>query len=111
MGAFRAGSPHGEDILATGRPLPEEPRRYVATVAPMLDGGQVDGSIVVAADHLAWTRSPLFIGRADDGPTDKESSADLRSDRPPSSRATVDMSALAPQSDGLFVCRSAADRL
>ncbi len=111
LAAYSAGPSRYADHLATGRPLPAETRRYVALVAPMLDGAQVDGSIIVAVVHLAWNRSPLFIGRADDGPTDKESSADLHRDRRPSGRATVDISALAPQSDGLFVRRSAADRL
>jgi hypothetical protein len=111
LAAYSAGPSRYADHLATGRPLPAETRRYVAMVAPMLDGGQIDGSIIVVADHLAWTRSPLFIGPANDGTTDNESSADLHRGRPSAGGVNVNLSALAPQSDGLFVRRSAADRM
>jgi hypothetical protein len=85
--------------LTTGRLLPVEIRRDIAMVAPMVDDGEVDGSTIVAADALAWTRAPPFPMRADDELANKERSADLDTDRLSPSRAVADLSAVVPQPD------------
>lgn len=110
LAAYNAGPARYEDHLATGRPLPAETQHYVEILAPMLDGGPVDGTIFVAADPPAWTSAPLFIARADTGSSAEEQVASVQPDRPTQGRAIVDVSALAPQSDGLFVPRTGKDR-
>jgi hypothetical protein len=110
LAAYNAGPARYEDHLATGRPLPAETRRYVAILAPMLVGGQVDGSIIVAADALSWSRAPLFILDGDNRSGDGGAASTVHSDRPTGGRAVVDESALVPQSDGLFVRRRSGVR-
>lgn len=108
LAAYNAGPRRFEDYLA-GRPLPSETRTYVAALAPLIDGGGSPAPIMVAAaDPLAWTRAPLFIEQPNRTPA-----ADPVSDERPAGDASAafaarDVSALAPQSAGLFVTRSAS---
>ena len=69
LAAYNAGPGRYEDHLATGRPLPEETRLYLARLAPLIAGVQAE-RIATAPDPLAWTRAPLFIVRAGNSATD-----------------------------------------
>ena len=108
IAAYNAGPGRYEASLK-GRPLPPETRAYVATVASNLDGaGDPDVTVVAAADPLAWTRSALFVAQQTSKPA-----ADSVPVKRPSSDATTtpivrDVSAIVPQSNGLFVARSSA---
>ena len=65
LAAYNAGPGRYEEHLA-GRPLPAETRAYVATLAPLIGGGEITGPVAVAvADPLSWTRAPLFVVQAD----------------------------------------------
>ncbi len=105
----RAGSrPHNAgpgryDEALNGRPLPAETRAYVATVASAIGSG---GTMMAAADPLAWIRAPLFIAQPD-----RRSAADPVP--PGRSSVTARMqprraifSAIVPRLGGLFVARS-----
>jgi len=95
LAAYNAGPARYEEHLATGRPLPAETRTYVAMLAPMIGNGQASGMINLvgkAVNPHAWTTAPLFIAHADG--TAPAPSKNLRA---------VDVSAMSPQSDGLFV--------
>ena len=110
IAAYNAGPGRYEASLS-GRPLPAETRAYVATVAPGLDGAGDPGITVVAAvDPLAWTRAPLFIVQPDRRPAADPAQAD----RPPNDTASTpvvrDVSAIVPQSGGLFVARADTGR-
>ncbi|MCX5512865.1 lytic transglycosylase [Kaistia algarum] len=108
IAAYNAGPGRYEASLQ-GRSLPPETRAYVTAVAPHIDGAGDPGvTVVAAADPLSWTRAPLFIAQGD-----RVSVADpARSGTPPkdiSSTPTVrDVSAIVPQSGGLFVARADA---
>jgi soluble lytic murein transglycosylase-like protein len=102
LAAYNVGPGRYERHLATGRPLPDETQAYVATLAPMIGGRQVDGK-VAAADSSNWQRATLFIVRAENRSIDDRRSPDVQSRRPLGVRAVVDLSALVPQSHNLFV--------
>lgn len=102
LAAYNAGPGRYEEHLA-GRPLPAETRTYVATLAPLIGGGEITGPVAVAvADPLSWTRAPLFITQAErTSPAEPAQSNDT-----PVATPVRDVSAIAPQSGGLFVARA-----
>jgi soluble lytic murein transglycosylase-like protein len=108
LAAYSAGPGRYEDYRDRHRPLPAETVAYVAALLPVI-GGDDDAEPVLAAapDPLAWTRAPIFITRA---------ASDRVADPVPSNPPSVDVlvanparnvSAVAPQSGGLFVAVSA----
>jgi membrane-bound lytic murein transglycosylase B len=103
LAAYNAGPARYEDHLATGRPLPAETRAYVALLAPQIGGGSVDDAMVVAVLARSWTQAPLFAASAESSPTHAQPSSALPSGQPSIGGAAEDWTALAPQSDGLFV--------
>lgn len=110
LAAYNAGPGRYEEYLATGRPLPEETRAYLATLGPIIGAIQPLDTLHAAADPLAWTRAPIFVAQAEAMTSDDRLTSDKPSDRAPTARQTVDLSAIAPRSDGLFVRRADAVR-
>lgn len=106
IAAYNAGPGRYEASLR-GHPLPPETRAYVAAVAPNLDGAGDPGVTVVAAiDPLAWTRSALFIAQQTSKPAADSVSAERPSGDAPATPIVRDVSAIVPQSNGLFVARA-----
>ena len=103
LAAYNAGPARYEDHLATGRPLPAETRAYVAVLAPLIGGGSVDDALVVAVVARSWAQAPLFAARAENSPVRAQPSSAQPSGQTSISGAAEDWTALAPQSDGLFV--------
>lgn len=105
LAAYNAGPGRYDEHLASGRALPAETVDYVAQITPMIDGTAPITRSAGSSSSPSWRRSPLFFARSadrDHGDTD-----DLLppSGRPSDAQAIVDLSALAPPSDGLFVER------
>lgn len=110
IAAYNAGPGRYEASL-NGRPLPAETRAYVATVALALNGGATANPVMVATvDPFAWTHAPLFIVQPDRRPAADPSSDERRSTDTISTPVVRDVSAIVPQSNGLFVARADAGR-
>jgi hypothetical protein len=106
LAAYNAGPGRYEEHLA-GRLLPAETRAYVATLAPLIGGGAISGPVEVAvADPLSWTRAPLFVAQTERTSSADPVAPDERSGDTPTPSPVRDVSAIAPQSGGLFVARA-----
>ena len=106
IAAYNAGPGRYEASLK-GRLLAAETRAYVATVAPNLDGGDDFGATAIAASEpLAWTCAPLFIMQPDRRPAVDSLPAERSPNDAPTTSSVRDVSAIVPQSDGLFVARA-----
>jgi len=103
LAAYNSGPARYENHLATGRSLPDETQDYVAILAPMIGGKQVNGKIVAVADSPTSVRSPLFVARSANSSSEDRPSPSVRPERSSNVRPVVDLSALVPQSGNLFV--------
>ena len=103
LAAYNAGPARYEDHLATGRPLPAETRAYVALLAPLIGGGSVDDAMIVAVVARSWTQAPLFASHTANSPARPRPSSAPQSGQSSIDGTAEDWTALAPQSDGLFV--------
>jgi hypothetical protein len=103
LAAYNAGPGRYENHLATGRSLPDETQDYVAILAPMIAGKEVNGKIVAVADSPTSVRSPLFVARSANSSSEDRPSPSVRPERSSNVRPVVDLSALVPQSGNLFV--------
>ena len=104
LAAYNAGPGRYEDYRDRHRPLPPETVAYVAALVPFVGDGATDGPVLVAAsDPSSWTQAPLFIMRSESAePADRATSKQPSNVSLPAV-AVRDLSAIAPQSDGLFV--------
>jgi hypothetical protein len=110
IAAYNAGPGRYEASLK-GRPLPAETRAYVANVAPSLSDGDAPAPILIAAaDPLAWTRAPLFVAPSARTTAADPSSVERTSDGANTTPGVRDVSAIVPQSGGLFVARADTGR-
>jgi hypothetical protein len=109
LAAYNAGPGRYEDYRDRHRPLPPETVAYVAALVPFVGDGAIDGPVLVAAsDPSSWTQAPLFITRS----ASAEPAGHVTAKQPlgdtPAVVAVSDLSAIAPQSAGLFVSVSPA---
>ena len=110
LAAYNAGPTRYDEHLATGRPLPSETQVYVAMLSPMIGDWQSDDRTVPSFDLIAWVRATLFASHAETPPSAELPAAKVQPDRLPSVRRIIDLSALSPQSEGLFVHLASGDR-
>jgi hypothetical protein len=111
LAAYNAGPGRYEDYRDRHRPLPPETVAYVTALVPFVDGDEISGPVLLAAsDPSSWTQAPLFIVRVDGARNADRASPDRPSPGAPGVVLVRDVSAIAPQSEGLFVARSTAGR-
>jgi hypothetical protein len=110
LAAYNAGPARYDEHLATGRPLPPETQAYIAMLSQMIGDRQSDDRTVASFDLIAWARATLFASHAETAPNAELPAAKVQPDRSPSVRRIVDISALSPQSEGLFVHLADGDR-
>jgi soluble lytic murein transglycosylase-like protein len=103
LAAYNAGPGRYEEHLTNGRALPLETQTYVAKIVPLLGGNQPNSSAVAVAEIRSWDRASLFVASAANSPPADQSSPTMPARQQSARPAIVDLSAIAPQSDGLFV--------
>ncbi|MBB4428268.1 hypothetical protein GGD66_006855 [Bradyrhizobium sp. CIR48] len=111
LAAYNAGPGRYEEFRDRHRPLPVETVAYVAAIVPFVDAEGAPGPLLLAvSSRSSWTRAPLFFGLADE----QSFAARATLNQPAHDRQTVapvhDVSAIAPQSEGLFVALSTTGR-
>jgi hypothetical protein len=117
LAAYNAGPARYEEHLATREPLPEETQIYLSRLAPMLSGVQI-GSISATANPVTWMTAPLFIDDKMTGhfvAVDRDDGSFPNANPQPNRQQTsatvkIDIAALAPRSDGLFIDISAGSK-
>ena len=111
LAAYNAGPARYEDYLA-GRPLPDETRAYLTALGPLVMGDDPTAERAVSGIVAArsWTMAPLFAGHAER----TSAAGPLQPDRPLNDMAMAtqvrDLSAILPQSNGLFVPLGSPER-
>jgi hypothetical protein len=103
LAAYNAGPARYDEHLATGRPLPIETQAYVATLMPMIDGKWADDKSATSFDLVAWLRSALFPNHENARPSDNKMPFNALPNHRPNDVRVVDLTALTPRSNGLFV--------
>ncbi|MFX8381716.1 lytic transglycosylase domain-containing protein, partial [Acinetobacter baumannii] len=61
LAAYNVGPSRYEDHLATGRPLPDETRNYVAALTPLLSGVLPADSASLGTEPNTWRKASLFV--------------------------------------------------
>lgn len=108
LGAYNAGPQRYDAHRESGRALPTETIQYIAKVALMIADVEAPGPSAGRNAGPSWQLSPLFVTRTSVTPRDDPPPADPRSVRPANGPAIVNLSALAPLADGLFVSKPTA---
>ncbi|MTJ82858.1 MAG: lytic transglycosylase domain-containing protein [Telmatospirillum sp.] len=107
LAAYNAGPARYEDYLA-GRPLPDETRAYLTALRPFFgdlpDTFPADSTSAIAT--RSWTTAPLFAGPAEGTSAAGPPPPARPSNDKPATVSVRDLSAILPQSDGLFVALS-----
>lgn len=103
LAAYNAGPARFDRYLTAGRALPTETLEYVEALAPMIDHGQLQRRVDGGWTFVTGNDAPLFALRADGDPSGESSSLGIQSNGASFARRVVDLSALVPHSNGLFV--------
>lgn len=103
LAAYNAGPARFDRYLTAGRALPAETLEYVEALAPMIAHGQLRGHVDGGPISFAGSDAPLFALHSDGNPTDGQSSFVLQPKGASTAPRIVDLSALVPHSNGLFV--------
>jgi hypothetical protein len=103
LAAYNAGPARFDRYLTAGRALPAETLGYVEALAPMIDHGQLQRRVDSGPTSFTGNDAPLFALRADGNPSGESSSPGMQPNGASTARRVVDLSALVPHSNDLFV--------
>lgn len=107
LAAYNAGPSRYEKHLVTGNPLPRETIDYMAKLVPMIDTEAAPlVPIAVSSRRNEWADAPLFFMQQGDFDGAETALNRRRPKRSNDEAPIVDLSALAPGSDGIFVHRT-----
>lgn len=110
LAAYNAGPARYQQHLDSGRPLPRETRRYMATLLPMIGLAPPNRAATVVSPPPDWREAPLFVersnGSAAANPGQKK--RQVPSNLPTSPKR--DESAEDARSDAVFVAQSRTDK-
>jgi hypothetical protein len=112
LAAYNCGTTCYVDHIATGRPLPPETVAYVSEVLPLL--GDPDAAMAALGPILGvipWTQASLFVHHFDGITSAARVLSAIPSDGGQASVPVRDVSAIEPQSEGLFVALSASGKV
>jgi Transglycosylase SLT domain len=111
LAAYNAGPGRYEEFRDRHRPLPAETVAYVRAIVPFVDAEAAPGLLLLAASfRSSWTRAPLFFGHADEPLSAARATVDPSTHDRSAAVPVHDLSAIAPQSEGLFVAIRATGR-
>jgi hypothetical protein len=99
LAAYNAGPKRFEDYLAGLRPLRDETKRYVSTLARMLPDLQIGSALPPLRVATDWRTASLFTTSATTASLSNNAQGPTASEN----TTTIKNFALSPQSDGLFV--------
>ena len=106
LAAYNVGPGRYEAFLATGRPLPDETRAYVAAVASLTTGGGAETRLAVASPVPSWAGAPLFVMLAARSSAARGASFAVQHERSSAVARVADLTGFVPQSAGLFIAVS-----
>lgn len=110
LAAYNAGPGRYDKHLVSNESLPAETVDYVAKIMSLIEvDTAAPNRTVVHPSRSSWSIAPLFVARSLTGNGDGIETANLPSGRSSRARTIVDLSALAPPSDGLFVRRDVVE--
>lgn len=98
LAAYNAGPKRFEDYRARLRPLPDETKRYLSTLAQMLPDLQIGGAIPPLRIATGWRAASLFAASAATVSSPNSAHGDTAS----KDTTAAKNFAMSPQSDGLF---------
>ncbi len=110
LAAYNAGPERYAQHLATGAALPVETQNYVAMLAPLIDGSQAERTANNADNTPNWRSASLFTAPIHRRLNDPRSVSALLPSPAFRDATIVDLSALGPPSNGLFIRRTDKDR-
>ncbi|MGV2184077.1 lytic transglycosylase domain-containing protein [Rhizobium rhizogenes] len=107
LAAYNAGPGRYEKHLVSDEPLPVETFKYIAKIMSLIDLDTAGRKrTVVHPSRSSWSIAPLFLARSRTVNGDDNETLKLSFGRSSDARTIVDLSALTPPSDGLFVRRN-----
>jgi hypothetical protein len=108
LAAYNVGPARYDEHLATGRPLPDKTRNYVASLAPLLSGTRPADTGTSSGEPRNWQKAALFVSRSTRKSGNTRLSFTPQSFHVKADRGVVDLSALTPLPGGLFVRKNSA---
>ncbi|MGL3104759.1 lytic transglycosylase domain-containing protein [Bradyrhizobium sp. BR 1432] len=106
LAAYNAGPTRYEAYLATGRPLPDETKIYVARLVRLIGINQHKHATLAISQAVPWRQAALFFDRSDSWPAMSRSTSVLHPMNNPKDLPNMGRLARVPGATELFMQRS-----